>query len=161
MIAEQVAAPWRVANGYGLFAIMTTTRPEIALEGSADGVTWQPYAFRYKPGDPKRPLPFLGPYMPRLDWQMWFAALDGAQRSPWFLSLCQRLLEGSWHVHQLIASGPEKPRFVRARLERYRFTTRDERRATGAWWHVEDLGLYCPPLTLVNGQLTLAPLDSL
>ena len=163
MIAEQLASPWRVANGYGLFAIMTTTRPEIAIEGSADGVTWQPYAFRDKPGDPKRPPPFLGPHMPRLDWQMWFAALDGVQRSPWFLSFCQRLLEGSRPVLGLLESAPpaEPPRFVRARLERYRFTTRDERRVTGAWWHVEDLGLYCPPLTLVNGQLTLAPLDSL
>ena len=162
MIAEQLAAPWRVANGYGLFAIMTTTRAEIMVEGSSDGRTWEPYAFRYKPGDPKRPPPFLGPHMPRLDWQMWFAALDGVRATPWFLSFCQRLLEGSPSVRGLLAATPaQPPRFVRARLDRYRFTTPDERHLTGAWWHVDPIGLYCPPLTLEGGQLTLAPLDSL
>src|SRR5262249_32843526 len=90
---ERLISPRRIAHGYGLFALMPTTRPEITIEGSDDGANWKPYEFRYKPGNPKRPPPFLGPHMPRLDWQMWFASLDGLRESPWFLYLCERLLQ--------------------------------------------------------------------
>ncbi|HKA25571.1 MAG TPA: lipase maturation factor family protein [Candidatus Eisenbacteria bacterium] len=161
---ERVISPWRVANGYGLFAIMTTTRPEITIEGSDDGTTWKAYEFRYKPGDPKRPPPFLGPHMPRLDWQMWFASLDGLRQSPWFLYLCERLLQGSEPVTRLLATNPfagHPPRFIRARLSSYHFTSRAEKKATGAWWKMEEVGLYCPPLTLTAGRVSLVAPDSL
>jgi hypothetical protein len=161
---ERFVSPWRIANGYGLFAVMTTSRPEITVEGSNDGQTWQAYEFKYKPGDPKRPPPFLGPHMPRLDWQMWFASLDGLRESPWFLYLCERLLQGSVPVTRLLATNPfegHPPRFIRARLSGYHFTSTEEKRATGAWWKVDDLGLYCPPLTLTGGRVTLAAPDSL
>jgi hypothetical protein len=156
--------PFRIANRYGLFAVMTTTRPEITVEGSDDGKNWQAYEFRYKPGDPRRAPPFLGPHMPRLDWQMWFASLDGLRQSPWFLYLCERLLQGSDSVTHLLATNPfagHPPRFIRARLSSYHFTSQEEKRATGAWWKVNDLGLYCPPLTLIGGRVTLAAPDSL
>jgi hypothetical protein len=161
---ERFVSPWRVANGYGLFAVMTTTRPEITIEGSDDEKSWKAYEFRYKPGDPRRAPPFLGPHMPRLDWQMWFAALDGIRQSPWFLYLCERLLQGSDSVTHLLATNPfagHPPRFIRARLSSYHFTSQEEKRATGAWWKVTDLGLYCPPLTLIGGRVTLAEPDSL
>jgi hypothetical protein len=143
---------------------MTTTRPEITLEGSDDGAQWKTYEFRYKPGNPMREPPFLGPHMPRLDWQMWFASLDGLRQSPWFLYLCERLLQGSEAVTHLFAVNPfpnRPPRFIRARLSSYQFTTTAERRATGAWWKAEDQGLYCPPLTLNAGRVSLVAPDSL
>src|SRR4029077_6637529 len=102
------AAPWtwleplRSANGYGLFRVMTTERVEIVIEGSADGVTWQPNEFRYKPGDPARRARFVEPAQPRPDWQMWFAALSSSDQTPWFQALLIRLLQGSTDVAALL-----------------------------------------------------------
>jgi hypothetical protein len=146
-------------NGYGLFRVMTKERPEITIEGSDDGATWRAYEFRWKPGTLERRPEFTGPHMPRLDWQMWFAALGGPRENAWLLYLCQRLLEGSRPVTALLGTDPfphAPPRFVRATFWRYRFTTAGERRATGAWWSREPLGLYLPSLTLVDGHLALA-----
>ena len=80
---------------------MTTQRIEIVVEGSADGKTWQPYEFKYKPGDLNRAPDWGEPYQPRLDWQMWFAALSDYQKNPWFVNLTLRLLEGSPDVERL------------------------------------------------------------
>jgi hypothetical protein len=90
-----------IVNRYGLFAVMTTSRPEIVIEGSDDGVDWKPYEFKFKAGDVHRPLRWVAPYQPRLDWQMWFAALTRQENVPWFSGLMQRLLEGSPHVLDL------------------------------------------------------------
>ncbi|MGA1116656.1 MAG: lipase maturation factor family protein, partial [Opitutales bacterium] len=68
--------PTRAFNSYGLFRVMTTTRPEIIIEGSLDGKNWRPYAFKYKPTDPKQTPRFAGFHMPRIDWQMWFEGLN-------------------------------------------------------------------------------------
>ena len=84
MLAYQSVAPFRTINGYGLFAVMTKERKEIVVQGSDDGVTWRTYAFRFKPGDPRRAPGWVAPYMPRLDWQMWFAALGSVEDNPWF-----------------------------------------------------------------------------
>ncbi|HTS49349.1 MAG TPA: lipase maturation factor family protein, partial [Bryobacteraceae bacterium] len=84
--------PLRVVNSYGLFAVMTTERPEIIVEGSADGVNWRAYEFPYKPGDVMRAPPVIEPDQPRLDWQMWFAALDTYQSNRWFVDFMVRLL---------------------------------------------------------------------
>src|SRR5262249_18504226 len=93
----------RLVNGYGLFAVMTTTRPEIIIEGSNDGHSWQPYEFKYKAGDPTRPPPVIEPFQPRLDWQMWFMALEGSPYAEdWFLKFVKRLLEGSPDVVALL-----------------------------------------------------------
>ena len=74
--ATNFVRPSRAFNSYGLFRVMTTTRPEIIVEGSLDGKTWHPYAFKYKPTNPKQSPQFAGPHMPRIDWQMWFEGLN-------------------------------------------------------------------------------------
>jgi hypothetical protein len=140
----------RLANRYGLFAVMTTERPEIVVEGSDDGVTWLPYEFRYKPGDVRRAPPWVAPHQPRLDWQMWFAALSSPRANPWFASFIVRLLEGSPDVLALLKTNPfpdAPPRYVRALLYDYQFTERDAA-VDGAWWRRELLGVYFPPVSL-------------
>jgi hypothetical protein len=85
--------PFRLVNSYGLFSVMTLERPEIMVEGSDDANTWQAYEFKWKPGDVKRPPRFVAPHQPRLDWQMWFAALGFYHNHPWVHSFLIRLLE--------------------------------------------------------------------
>jgi len=146
----QRAIPFRSVNHYGLFAVMTKTRPEIVLEGSDDATNWQAYEFKWKPGDVNRRPRFVAPHQPRLDWQMWFAALGSYSENPWFLDLCGRLLEGRAEVTRLLARNPfpnAPPRYLRAVVYEYRFTSAAERRATGAWWHREPQGLYLPVLS--------------
>ena len=148
---ESQLAPFRTINSYGLFAVMTTTRNEIVIEGSNDGSNWIPYAFKYKPGDIMRRPAFVAPFQPRLDWQMWFAALGNYQQNPWFVNFCVRLLQGSPEVLALMDHNPfpEKPPvFIRARLYDYRFTNISERQATGAWWQSVPAGDYLPPISL-------------
>jgi hypothetical protein len=144
-------APLRSVNSYGLFAVMTTTRAEIVVEGSDDGVTWAEYEFKYKPGDLRRRPPWAAPHQPRLDWQMWFAALGRYESEAWFHSFCVRLLDGSPAVRQLLARDPfagRSPRYVRGKLYRYRMADLSTRRRDGVWWTREDLGEYSPPLSL-------------
>jgi len=147
--AYRLVAPLRSTNGYGLFAVMTTKRHEIVIEGSDDGMEWKPYAFRWKPGDPMRRPSFVAPHQPRLDWQMWFAALGSDRENPWLTRFMARLLEGSPEVLGLLRSNPfpdRAPRFVRAMVYDYRFTDAAERHRSGAWWKRRLLGLYAPVL---------------
>jgi len=144
-------APLRTVNSYGLFAVMTTTRNEIVVEGSDDGTHWLPYEFKYKPGDVNRAPGFVAPFQPRLDWQMWFAALGSYPQNPWFESFCERLMQGSSPVLALLQRNPfpqHPPKYVRAEFYEYRFTTASERRSTGAWWHRQPVGEYLPPAQL-------------
>ncbi len=144
-------APLRSVNRYGLFSVMTTSRPEIIVEGSRDGTTWEAYEFRYKPGDPRRRPSFVAPHQPRLDWQMWFAALGRCADNQWFVNFCWRLLEGSPEVLALVAKNPfpdRPPRYVRAVTYHYRFTDRETKRALGTWWRRVEKGPYCPALSL-------------
>jgi predicted DCC family thiol-disulfide oxidoreductase YuxK len=144
-------APFGVVNTYGLFAVMTTSRLEIAVEGSNDGQTWLEYSFKYKPGDLKRAPVWVQPHQPRLDWQMWFAALSSCQAERWFGNFRARLLEGSPDVLTLMAKNPfpaAPPRYIRAQFYDYKFTTIAERRATGNWWRRELKGDYCPTVSL-------------
>ncbi len=141
--------PFRTFNSYGLFRVMTKERPEIVVQGSRDGETWRDYEFRWKPGDPSRRPRFCQPHQPRLDWQMWFAALRGYRRAPWFRVFLERLLEGSEAVTGLLEENPfpeEPPRYVRAELYRYEFTGRRERRRTGRWWKRKRAGTYAPAM---------------
>jgi hypothetical protein len=143
----QLAASFHLVNNYGLFAVMTRERPEIIIEGSNDGETWLAYEFRWKPGDVSRRPEFTTPHMPRLDWQMWFAALGSFQDNPWFSQFLVRLMEGEEQVLALMERNPfpqAPPRFLRAMLYRYHFTNIETREQTGAWWRREQLGLYCP-----------------
>ncbi len=144
-------SPLRLINSYGLFAVMTTTRPEIVVEGSNDGTTWMPYEFRDKPGDVQRAPPWVAPYQPRLDWQMWFAALGSVDENRWFYNFAARLLQASPPVLRLMERSPfpgSPPHYIRAVLYDYRFTDFAERRRSGAWWRREEKGMYLPPISL-------------
>jgi lipase maturation factor 1 len=148
---EQLVAPLRTFNAYGLFQVMTTSRPEIVVEGSNDGVNWQAYEFRYKAGDLKRRPTFVEPHQPRLDWQMWFAALGNYQQNPWFVNFCVRLLQGSPQVLALLEKNPfpdAPPKYIRAVAYEYRFTDNVTRKKTGEWWRRELLGDYLPVISL-------------
>jgi predicted DCC family thiol-disulfide oxidoreductase YuxK len=143
--------PFRIVNGYGLFRVMTKDRCEIVVEGSTDGIDWMPYEFKWKPGDVKRAPGWCAPHQPRLDWQMWFAALETPRENPWFIALIFRLLQGSQDVSRLLERNPfpdKPPRYIRAMFYRYRFTTVDELRQTGAWWKREELREYLPTVSL-------------
>jgi hypothetical protein len=145
--------PLRVVNSYGLFSVMTVRRPEIAIEGSEDGEHWREYVFRYKVSRMDQAPKQVAPHQPRLDWQMWFAALGSPPG--WFVSLLVRLMEGSPEVLTLFAENPfpeRPPRYVRAVLYDYRMTDVATRRSTGAWWTRERIGLYVPPLALAAGN---------
>jgi hypothetical protein len=151
----QWLAPLRSFNNYGLFAVMTTSRPEIIIQGSEDGVTWKEYEFKYKPGDLKRRPGFVAPHQPRLDWQMWFAALGRYEQNPWLVNFCVRLLEGSPDVLALLGHNPfpgKPPRYIRAVVYDYHFTDWATRRKTGAWWRRDLLGLYMPVLSASDAK---------
>jgi hypothetical protein len=143
--------PLRSVNSYGLFSVMTTRRPEIIIEGSHDGRRWLAYELPHKPGAlAKRPR-FVAPHQPRLDWQLWFAALGAP--APWFERLLLRLLEGAPEVLRLIAHNPfpdRPPRYVRALLYDYEMTDLPTRRRTGRWWRRRLLGQYFPICTLAR-----------
>jgi len=139
--------PLRIVNSYGLFAVMTTERPEIVVEGSSDGATWLAYEFPYKPGDPRRAPPIVAPHQPRLDWQMWFAALGNYQSNRWFISFMFRLLQGEPSVVRLLKHNPfpnAPPKYIRARMYQYHFTKFGQ----PGWWKREERGLYFPTVSL-------------
>ena len=144
-------SPLLIVNPYGLFAVMTTTRPEIVVEGSVDGQQWREYEFRYKPGSiPHRP-PWNIPHQPRLDWQMWFAALGGPREERWFSSFLRRLLENSPPVVSLLTANPfpdHPPKYVRAILYEYRFADAKTHAATGQWWVRREEGGFFPAVSL-------------
>ncbi len=158
--SPQAASPLLLSNSYGLFRTMTTTRPEIEIEGSEDGQTWRAFAFRYKPGDPARAPRFFPPHMPRLDWQMWFAALRAESlvgdpeatrvwlggEDVWLQRLLVALLRGEPQVRELLGPAPfgeERPRYVRLVLWEYRFTDRGSN-----WWERRRVGVLAGPLAL-------------
>ena len=149
--AYRYVEPFRIVNGYGLFRVMTKERREIVIEGSADGVDWLPYEFKWKPGDVNRAPGWCAPHQPRLDWQMWFAALESPQQNPWFFRLLEELLRGSPPVIGLLERNPfpdKPPRYMRAMFYDYRFTTAEEHRQTGAWWKRRELREYVPAVSL-------------
>ena len=139
----ELVAPLRSINGYGLFRVMTIRRPELILEGSNDGARWEAYDFRYKPdGVDERPR-FVAPLHPRLDWQLWFAALAPVQSLGWLETLAARLRSGTPDVLALLGRNPfpgAPPKHVRVVLYDYRFSTIEEGRRTGAWWVRERQG---------------------
>jgi hypothetical protein len=141
--------PFRIANSYGLFAVMTRARYEIEFQGSSDGEQWVAFPFRYKPqaldGRPR----IYAPYQPRFDWNLWFASLGSWRDYPIVPNTQFRLLTQDKDVLALFEGNPfgrEPPRQVRAVLWRYWFTTLSEKRATGMWWRRHFLGLYAPTL---------------
>jgi hypothetical protein len=142
--------PFRIANQYGLFAVMTNGRYEIEFQGSNDGQNWTPYLFRNKPQLLNEAPRVYAPYQPRFDWNLWFASLGDWRQNEIVPATEVRLLQNDADVLGLFRSNPfpqTPPRYVRAMLWQYWFTTRDEKRDTGNWWRRELLGMYAPELT--------------
>lgn len=143
-----------LVDAYGLFRRMTGVegRPEVIIEGSnsIEG-PWKEYHFSYKPGNVNSTLPFVAPYQPRLDWQMWFAALGTYHQNPWLMSLTYRLLSGQPEVLQLLDRSrnpfPSKPpKYIKASLYHYHYTPW-EQRWSQSWWTREKVGEYFPIFT--------------
>jgi hypothetical protein len=153
--------PLHLVNTYGAFGSITRERFEIVIEGTGDAVLtpatqWRAYEFRGKPGDPGRLPPQIAPYHLRLDWLMWFAAMPSPYYRTWFVEILGRLLEGDRAVLTLLRTNPfpdRPPSHVRALYYRYRFTTPEEHRLTGAWWHRELVETYFPPVSLADARL--------
>jgi predicted DCC family thiol-disulfide oxidoreductase YuxK len=147
---DRLIEPARLVSTYGLFAVMTTERNEIVIEGSNDGVDWREYEFRYKPGDVLRRPPWNIPHQPRLDWQMWFAALEDPRGLPWFARFLQRLLQNDRAVTSLLQHNPfpdKPPLYVRALFYDYRYAPPGAQPAD-RWWNRRLLGLYFPAVRL-------------
>jgi hypothetical protein len=146
--------PFRIANRYGLFAVMTRGRYEIEFQGSNDGQTWIAYPFRHKPQELNKPPRIYAPYQPRLDWNLWFASLGEWRDNPLVLRTERCLLSNDPDVLALFAGNPfpqAPPRQVRAVLWQYWFTSIAEKREHGLWWRREPLGLYAPAIRLDSG----------
>ena len=151
MWLTRTIAPCQCVNNYGPFAVMTRQRYEIIVEGSDDGIHWRPYDFWYKPGDLARRPAWIIPHQPRVDWQMWFAALGQASDNAWFSNLLVRILQGDKSVAPLFRVNPfpdNPPEWVRARFFLYHFTSVEQREETGDWWDRRLVGDYYPPIHL-------------
>jgi len=165
----QLLEPFRIANRYGLFAVMTHARYEIEFQGSRDGKTWLAYPFRYKPQDLSKPPGIYAPYQPRFDWNLWFASLGNWRGNHFVIWTEERLLLSEPDVLSLFANNPfaagPPPIEVRAVMWQYWFTDTKTKRATGMWWRRELLGAYAPALRrepdgriiLVDIPITEAP----
>lgn len=155
--------PLRIVNRYGLFAVMTTERRELVIEGSMDGETWREYAFPFKPGDVDRVPGWATPHQPRLDWQMWFAALTVPARAPWIYDLVFRLFEAEPTVLTWIDSpfGSTPPKHLRIISYRYRFTppgAPTDGTDAGRWWTRSNPAIWLGPLTRRIPKVTHEPL---
>jgi hypothetical protein len=145
-----------LVNSYGAFGSITRPRYEVIVSGTEDaavgpGTVWREYAFKAKPGDPHRRPPQIAPYHLRLDWLMWFCGFTPWYQEPWFANFVAKLLQNDEKTLSLMDGNPfpdRPPRFVRAQLYEYRFTTPAERRKTGAWWSRELRGPYFPAVSL-------------
>lgn len=140
-------SPFMISNHYGLFAAMTTERFEFIIEGSVDRQQWLAYEFKWKPGDPQRPPRQAAPYHPRLDWQMWFAALNPGSIEPWLGNLVVRLLQGSPEVLALFQQNPfptAPPAYIRLAVYRYQFSNAALKRTQGIWWERTLIGRFQP-----------------
>ncbi|MGC1798336.1 MAG: lipase maturation factor family protein [Candidatus Acidiferrales bacterium] len=141
--------PLRIANRYGLFAVMTHGRYEIEFQGSSDGKTWIAYPFRYKPQEIDKAPGIYAPYQPRFEWNLWFASLGSWRESRFVVWTEERLLKNDPDVLALFASDPfpnAPPRFVRTIIYQYWFTDLRTKRMNGNWWRRETLGEYAPAL---------------
>jgi Lipase maturation factor len=151
--------PYHLVNSYGAFGGITRVREEVVIEGTLDDdpgpqSEWREYEFKGKPGDPARRSPQIAPYHLRLDWMMWFIPISASYAYGWFDPLIRKLLENDPATIKLLRRTPfpdGAPKFIRARLYRYRFSTRRELKATGLWWHRSLMREFLPPTTLDRG----------
>jgi hypothetical protein len=148
-IPVRVVEPARIANAYGLFAVMTEARYELEFQATADGDRWVPYRFKFKPQDPYEAPGIYAPYQPRFEWNLWFASLGWGRGNEWVVETELRLMNRSPSVLALFREDPlhgRSPRRVRVLKWQYWFTSAEERRETGAWWTRKKIGLYAPML---------------
>lgn len=157
-----LTTPFYIAGHYGVFAVMTTTRPEIVFEGSDDGKMWLPYELQNKPDDPHCAPPWVAPHMPRLSWRLWFAAMGLPGDSVWVISLIHSMLTNEPEVMRFFEKNPfpdHPPKYIRAWTYNYHFTAPSQRAATGDWWWRDDKRVWLQPLMLnSDGKLERAPL---
>ncbi|MCA9804572.1 MAG: lipase maturation factor family protein, partial [Cyanobacteria bacterium HKST-UBA02] len=151
MTGLRAIAPFHIANSYGMFAVMTRQRPEIVFEGSDDLVRWQEYSFKFKVDGLDKAPPVMAPHMPRLEWRLWFEAMDVSRTEPWVLNLCRLMLRGDAEVMRMFVPGPyvngKPPRYLRAFVYNYHFTD-FEKLKKGQWWWRDDKRLFIPPVEL-------------
>jgi lipase maturation factor 1 len=156
--------PFRIANRYGLFAVMTRGRYEIEFQGSDDGTNWKPYHFRYKPQELNQAPRIYAPYQPRFDWNLWFASLGSWREYPIVANTVVRLLSNDKDVLQLFADNPfpqAPPHEIRTLLWQYWFTSMEEKRKTGMWWKRQLLGRYAPTVEKTsNGEIRALEWDN-
>ena len=141
--------PFRIANQYGLFAVMTPHRYEIEFQGSNDGQNWTAYPFRYKPQDVRERPGIYAPYQPRFDWNLWFASLGTWMQNAMVPRTEELLLENDTDVLHLFRSDPfsgKPPKYMRAVIWQYWFSTQEQKREQGIWWTREYLGTYAPTI---------------
>jgi hypothetical protein len=151
--------PLMLVNGYGLFAVMTTRRDELIVQGSHDGQRWWDYRFRFKPEALDAAPRWVTPHQPRIDWQMWFAALRPAERVYWAGNFVAKLLLGSESVAALMQpTGQGAPRHVRILRYRYQFSSPEEHEV-GLWWRRELVGVWYPATSLKLPDLPTEPMD--
>ncbi len=144
-------SPFHLVNRYGLFAIMTKQRIEIIIEGSEDGDVWKEYLLSYKPSEITRRPRRISPYQPRIDWQMWFLPFDDFESATWFQKFLYHLLKGSPEVLKLIRHNPfpeKPPKYIRAVMYDYHFSTRKQKKELGWWWQRQWIGPFSPVMTL-------------
>jgi hypothetical protein len=148
--------PLHLVGTYGAFGGITRTRYEVVVEGTDEFILspstkWREYEFKGKPGDPARRPPQIAPYHLRLDWLMWFAAMSEYYQHPWFLNFMAKLLQADAETVSLLRANPfpnQPPRYIRAQLYEYHFTTPEERKQTGQWWKRRLTGSYFPAVSL-------------
>ena len=151
--------PFHLVNTYGAFGSIGKTRNEIILEGTQENFVgqdtdWKEYEFWAKPGNIRRRPPFIAPYQPRLDWQIWFAAMSRIEREPWLVHLIYKLLQNDRGALYLMANNPfpdRPPTFIRAEMYEYRFTRFGD--SPGIWWERRRVGVYLPPVSLQDSKL--------
>jgi hypothetical protein len=149
---------FHLINTYGAFGTIGRTRREVVIEGTDelrlnDQTVWKEYEFKGKPGAVRRVPPQWAPYHLRLDWLMWFAAISPHYAYPWLRPFLVRLLQNDPATLRLLRHNPfpdSPPRYVRALLYRYRFTTGTELRRDHAWWHRTLEGSYLQPIDLAE-----------
>jgi hypothetical protein len=146
-------APFNLICRYGIFAVMTTKRYEIIIEGSDDNHVWKEYLFKFKPSEISRRPRRVSPYQPRIDWQIWFLPFTSFNQELWFQLFLLQLLKGNPVILKLLRGNPfpnQPPKYIRALAYEYTFTSFAERRETGNWWSRHYIGEYSPTLSLKN-----------
>lgn len=156
----QWTAPFHLTNRHGIFAVMTTKRIEVIIEGSSDEVHWHEYLFKFKPSEIQRRPRRVAPYQPRLDWMAWFLPFSRFESEEWFQRFLFQLLNGSPEVIKLLRYNPfqdQPPRYIRALLYEYQFSEPQLKKETGCWWTRRCIGNYTPILKSASKRCEMHP----